>query len=366
MTTSHLPFTQSQMSSVEMHRAFASADASFDGLFVAAIRTTGIFCLPSCPARKAKRENIEFFRNSEEALKAGYRPCQRCNPLLAHVAALPEWSTRLLSLAARSQSSRVTDADLRDRGIDPARARKWFKANYGMSFATYHRLLRLTSAQRGLRKGASSRTIGLQQGYSSTSGFRDAFRRHFGQGPDQPGQADIVVVTRMNTPIGTFIAGAVEAGICLFEFADRRSVELQVSTIQDQLKRPVLPGEHRYLTQLAKEVAEYFAHRRTRFDVPLSLHGTEFQKRVWSALLEIPYGRVCSYQALAKAIQHPTATRAVGRANGQNRIALLIPCHRVIGADGSLTGYGGGLWRKQLLLDHEQRGVQHAAGSIVE
>jgi len=161
----------------------------------------------------------------------------------------------------------------------------------------------------------------------------------------------------IETPIGRFLAAANDAGLVLFEFTDRRMMEQHFETLRRRFRCPLTPGDHPHLAQVGIEIAEYFAGARREFTIPLAPAGTPFQERVWAELRRIPYGETRSYEALAVAIGQPTAMRAVAAANGMNRIAILIPCHRVIGKDGSLTGYGGGLWRKRLLLELERTGL---------
>lgn len=337
-----------------MIRAFETRDASFDGLFITAVKTTGIFCRPTCSARKPNRENIEFFTSPREAITAGYRPCKRCQPMEMN-GAVPGWARELIELIEQSPTNRITAAELRARSIDPSRARRWFKQHYGMTFAAYQRSIRLGAALSHLRRGNDLIAVGLQHGFESASGFRDAFAKLFGDPPGRGRDTSVLTVQSMETPIGPFIAGAVEEGICLFEFADRRALEAQIMAIRKVFQRPAVPGSHAHLQQLEEEVERYFKGSLRSFDVPLVTRGTPFQELVWSALRDIPFGETRSYDDIARAIGRPSAHRAVGRANGQNRLAVIIPCHRVVGADGTLTGYGGGLWRKQYLLDLERR-----------
>ena len=161
----------------------------------------------------------------------------------------------------------------------------------------------------------------------------------------------------IESPLGPLIAGADDRGICLLEFSDRRMLEAQLAAVARRLRRSLVPGAHPLLDRLRTQLGEYFAGSRTAFDLPLNAPGTPFQERVWSALLAIPFGELRSYEQIAVAIGAPTAVRAVGRANGMNRIAIVIPCHRVVGKDGTPTGYGGGIWRKQRLLDLERGGA---------
>jgi AraC family transcriptional regulator, regulatory protein of adaptative response / methylated-DNA-[protein]-cysteine methyltransferase len=223
-----------------------------------------------------------------------------------------------------------------------------------MTFHAYARGRRLGEAFARIKTGASLDDVALGHGFDSHSGFRDAFVRTFGDAPARSRTADCITVTWMESPTGPLIAGATDEGICLLEFSDRRMLETQFDTIRKRLDRAVVPGTHPHLEQLGGELTEYFAGERHAFDVPLVFPGTPFQERVWGALLTIPYGVTWSYEQLASTIGSPGAQRAVGHANGQNRIAIVIPCHRVVNKDGKLGGYGGGLWRKQILLDLER------------
>ena len=161
-------------------------------------------------------------------------------------------------------------------------------------------------------------------------------------------------ITNIDTPLGVMIAGSVEEGICMFEFNDRNTLESELNKLKKYLKQEISEGENDHIKNLRVQINEYFAGARKFFDIPLVTPGTEFQKKVWNELLNIPYGTTISYQQQAEALKNPLSVRAVANANGMNRISIIIPCHRVIGSNGSLTGYGGGLHRKKWLLDHEK------------
>ena len=230
-------------SAAEMERAFYATDPAWDGRFVAAVRTTGIFCRPSCRVRRPLPRNVVYLRDAAEALAAGYRPCLRCHPE-----------------AAGTVASR-----------------------------------------------------------------------------------------QLATPLGPMLAAASDAGVCLLEFADRRMLPAQLASVRRRVG-PVNGGEHELLDRLGEDLEAYFAGRLSDFSVPLDAPGSEFQERVWAELRRIPFGETISYRELAARVGSPAASRAVGRANGSNRIAIVIPCHRVVAAGGGLGGYGGGLDRKQRLL----------------
>lgn len=341
----------------QMWRATTQSDASFDGVFVLAVKTTGIFCRPVCTARMPNRENVEFFATPRDALVAGYRPCKRCRPM-DHNGEAPQWVNDLLTRVEQAPQDRIRDTDLRAMEIDPARARRYFKSHYGMTFQAYHRSRRLGSALAHIRRGDDLTAVGLTHGFESNSGFREAFERLFGRTPGRSRDTDCLVVQWVDTPIGPFIAGATDEGVCLFEFADRRSLEVQITNLRKRLGCAAIPDTNSYLEQLVEEMARYFDDALTRFDVRLAMQGTEFQHVVWKRLQEIPYGQTTTYEQMARDIGRPGAQRAVGRANGFNPIAIIVPCHRVVRSDGHLGGYGGGLWRKQLLLNLENTVLQ--------
>jgi AraC family transcriptional regulator of adaptative response/methylated-DNA-[protein]-cysteine methyltransferase len=336
----------------EMQRAFLAGDPSYDGAFFTGVRTTGIFCKPSCPARKPLPSNTEFFPTAREALFAGYRPCKRCRPMQADEA--PEWVQRVMAAVESEPERRFQDADLRAMGIEPSRARRYFLDRFGMTFQAYSRARRLAAAFTQIRDGGKLDDAVFDSGYESHSGFRDAFARVFGQAPGSSRDKDCVVTAWVETPVGPMIAGATAAGVCLFEFTDRRMLEKQLGTVRKRFGCAVVPGESPHLDQLRNELVEYFDGERKQFTVPLDVRGTPFQEKVWALLRQIPYGRTWSYEELARRAGNPAAVRAVARANGMNRIAILIPCHRVVNKDGQLGGYGGGLWRKTMLLELEQ------------
>lgn len=336
-----------------MYRALVDRDSAYDGVFTVAVRTTGIFCRPTCPARKPQRENVEYFRTVGDAMAAGYRPCKRCRPLEPR-GKTPDWLAGLLEAVESEPGRRWTDTDVRAMGVDPVRARRWFQENHGMTFHAYQRSRRLGMALGQMRNGADQVGAAYDHGYESLSGFREAFERMFGGTPGSKKTTEHAVVTRYLTPLGPMLAAATDKGVGLLEFHDRRMLETQIKRMRQLLQCEITPGVNGHLEKMEDELKRYFEGTLKRFTVPLLLAGTEFQEAVWNRLLEIPYGETLSYEGLARDIGRPGAQRAVGRANGDNRLAVVVPCHRVIRSDGTLCGYGGGLWRKQHLLDLER------------
>ncbi|MFA5057911.1 MAG: trifunctional transcriptional activator/DNA repair protein Ada/methylated-DNA--[protein]-cysteine S-methyltransferase [Opitutaceae bacterium] len=336
-----------------MYRALTRRDSAYEGVFFAGVKTTGIFCRPTCRAKKPRAENVEFFPSASAALHDGYRPCRMCRPM-DQVQPPPPVVTQLLRAVEADPAGRLADKDLAAMGIDPSTARRRFRAYYGLTFQAYQRARRLGLALHEVRAGRPVIDVQLDGGYESTSGFRGAFRRVFGKPPRGARADDCLLARRLDTPLGKMLALADRQGLRLLEFVDRRGLENEISRLRRRLRCAVVPGINAVLAATEQQLQRYFAGRRLTFDLPLAPVGSPFQQAVWAALRRIPPGATRSYAEIAAEVGRPGAQRAVGRANGSNMISLVIPCHRVIGADGSLTGYGGGVWRKQRLLDHER------------
>lgn len=336
-----------------MYKAIVEKDSTFEGVFFTAVKTTGIFCRPTCTARKPKQVNVEFFASTKEATLKGYRPCKVCFPLEKYNET-PEYIKDLLSELTNDPSLKFKDYDLVKRGIEPAKLRRWFMKNHQMTFHNYQRMFRINSAFKKIQDGDPVTQVAYESGYESLSGFTDGFKQVFGVSPKNSKSQMIIDLKRIETPLGTMYACAVDAGICLLEFTDRKMLETEFKSLAKVLNATILQGHNKHFDKLEQELAEYFNGIRKVFTVPLYTPGSVFQNQVWSELQQIPYGQTRSYKEQAITLNRPEAVRAIANANGMNRISILVPCHRVIGSDGNLTGYGGGLWRKQKLLELER------------
>jgi AraC family transcriptional regulator of adaptative response/methylated-DNA-[protein]-cysteine methyltransferase len=324
------------------------------------VKTTGIFCRPGCPARTPLEKNVTFFPAARQALSAGFRPCKKCRPLEV-TGAFPGWLDDLIKHVQQDPARNWKDRDIRDFGVDPKRVLRWFQQNHGITFHSFLRSRRLSTALAQLSVGQDPARVALDAGFESTSGFRDAFQKWFGvtpnhvqtrRGRDVPAPKTLCV-NRILTPLGPMVIAASEQHIHLLEFADRQMLPTQFARLSRLTDCRFCPGENSLVTEAASQLEQYFSGQRVEFTLPLHITGTEFQKLVWRQLMEIPFGQTNSYEEIAARIQKPGAQRAVGRANGDNRLAVVVPCHRVIRADGQLSGYAGGLRRKQWLLDLE-------------
>jgi len=347
----------------EMERAYRQSDPSYDGIFYLAVRSTGIFCRPSCSARKPLPKNVEYFATSREALFAGYRPCKRCKPMEA-IGTAPEWVSKLFSMIDENPNARYNDQFLRSIKIDPARARRYFLKNYGMTFQAYCRGRRLGVSFEQIREGKDLDDVALGFGYESHSGFREAFFKTFETTPGKSKDSDCIVAAWIESPMGPLVTAATSEGIILLEFSDRRMLDAQFTTLRKLFKIPIVPGENKHIRLLRKELKSYFTGTLSEFTVSILYPGSPFQEKVWNELLKIPYGKTVSYEDIAKRVGVPKGQRAVGHANGLNRIAIVIPCHRVVNKDGNLGGYGGGVWRKQKFLEMEKNSRQKTVSSM--
>jgi AraC family transcriptional regulator, regulatory protein of adaptative response / methylated-DNA-[protein]-cysteine methyltransferase len=341
----------------QKYAAILSKDSSFEGLFITAVKTTGIFCRPVCTARKPKPENVIFFDTANEALANGYRPCKICNPL-EQAGATPTYIKQLLQELNDNSFLKINDAALRKRNIEPHQLRRWFKKHHNMTFHAYQRMLRINTAFNRINTGAATITdTAYDIGYESLSGFNESYRTIVGAAPTHAKEKTIINIVRFTTPLGPMYGCATTQGVCLVEFTNRRMLETEFKDLCKRLNAVILPGKNAHLDQLQQELIEYFVGTRKIFSVALHFPGSEFQQSVWKLLQAIPYGHTCSYKQQAIKLNKPQAVRAVASANGHNRIAILIPCHRVIGDNGHLTGYAGGLFRKKWLLDFEKQNL---------
>jgi len=266
----------------------------------------------------------------------------------------PAWVRELLMKIEEDPARRWKDQDLREMGVEPEKARRWFKSHHGMTFHAFSRARRLGKAMGHIKNGQSVTESAFEAGYDSLAGFTEAIKKFTGHQASAASNAPIVYLDRLLTPLGPMISGATDSAVVLLEFVDRPMLPTQLERIQKRFSCVFVPEKNDLLVRLATELDAYFNGKLKDFTVPLDYPGTVFQGKVWTALRSVPYGKTASYLDLAKTIGDYKAVRAVARANGDNRIAIIIPCHRIIGSDGSLTGYGGGLHRKKKLLDLEQ------------
>lgn len=328
--------------------AFDARDRSRDGQFVGAVKTTGIYCKPSCPARRPKRENVEFFWTCAEARAAGYRACMRCLPDDVSRDAVAVASA--LDILGREDS--VSLEDLAERvGYAPHHFHRLFKRHIGVTPAAYVRQLRSQRAIKALDDNVRVTDAIYDAGYSGPSRFYAEQKGRLGMAPSiwkNGGAGAVIHWAVVPTSLGDMLVAATEKGVCRLSFAEGEP-ELQGRFPKAQLRR----GDAEFDTLLAQVIAAVEQPARSASHIPLDIRGTAFQEAVWRELQRIPAGETRSYAQIAAAVGKPKATRAAGSANGANNVAVLIPCHRVVRSDGSLGGYAYGLEIKRKLLERE-------------
>ncbi|MBY6345947.1 bifunctional transcriptional activator/DNA repair protein Ada [Providencia rettgeri] len=337
-----------------LYTALLSRDERYDGQAFVCVSSTGVFCRLTCPARKPKAEHCSFHATIGECIEAGFRPCKRCHPLQAAALEDPTVTALLRELDAKP-GLRWSEGHLERMGYDLSTVRRSFKRHFGMTFLEMARQRRLREGFETLATGGNVIAAQHQASFESASAFRTAFARLLGCAPAVLRTDGLLRATWIPTPLGDMIAVSSHSHLHLLEFVDRKGLPAELKRLQASIKNAIGIGVMPPSEQAAAELADYFAARSDCFNTPLALtSGSAFTQEVWRILQDIPAGETRSYSEIARQIGRPTAVRAVARANGANQIALMIPCHRVIGADGSLTGYGGGLWRKQRLIEIER------------
>ncbi|OYW46564.1 MAG: bifunctional transcriptional activator/DNA repair enzyme protein Ada [Sphingomonadales bacterium 32-68-7] len=337
-----------------MQAAFAARDRSYDGRFVVAVTTTNIYCRPSCPARRPRPENTRFYASAEQAREAGFRPCRRCEPDgVTRDRAAVELAIDLLRQADARIGPRISLAELAaETGYSPSHMQRVFTRATGLSPAAYARALREERARVALSTAGAVTGAIYEAGFESASRFYDSMEGKLGMTPSawvRGGAGATIRWAVVATTLGPMLVAATDRGVCRLSF-DETAEDLAVRFPNADL---VEGGEA--FAELLARVIEAVERPGAGHDIPLDVQGTAFQQRVWAELRRIPAGETRSYAQIAAAAGHPGAVRAAGSANGANAVAVLIPCHRVIRADGSLGGYAYGLDIKRELLERERQ-----------
>lgn len=337
--------------------ALLTRDRAWDGSLFYGVRTTGIYCRPSCPARRPKRENVVFFATSAEAEAAGFRACHRCHPASTAGTPTERRLRRAKEYLDAHLGERVTLARLgKAVGLSPFHLQRAFKEAFGVSPRVYQDGRRLEAMKGRLREGDEVGTALWRAGYGSARGAYTSAVAGLGMTPGEyreGGEGVRIRYALHDTAFGHLIVAWTAKGICAVMLGD--TPEELVDALASEFPAAERIREQGGAAAWLRAVLDYLDGRDPGLAVPLDLRGTAFQLRVWQALREIPVGEVRSYREMAEALGMPTASRAVARACATNRAALVVPCHRVVRADGSLSGYRWGVERKRRLLEHEAR-----------
>ncbi|MET1756747.1 bifunctional DNA-binding transcriptional regulator/O6-methylguanine-DNA methyltransferase Ada [Novosphingobium sp. RD2P27] len=330
-------------------RAVLARNRSFDGRFVTGVHSTGVYCRPSCPARHPRRENVRFYASVAEAEAAGLRACKRCLP--GDVTREEAAVAQALSLLRTRDEALTLERLAAQTGYSPTHFQRIFKRAVGLSPAAYARALKLERAHETLREGASVTEAVYAAGYGAPSRFYEADARRPGMAPSawRDGGAGVTIRWAVvPTTLGPMLVAATDKGVCRLAFDEGPEALAQ------RFPRAELARGGDAFEELLQEVIVAVEQPGSSRTIPLDVQGTAFQEAVWQELQRIPKGETRSYAQIAAAIGKPGAVRAAGSANGANNVAVLIPCHRVVRADGSLGGYAYGLDIKRELLRREK------------
>lgn len=328
--------------------AFERRDRNWDGRVIGAVKTTGIYCKPSCPARRPRRENVEFFATAEEARVAGYRSCMRCLP--DEVGRDREAVAKAVRLIEQAEEVPGLNDLAAAVGYAPHHFQRLFTRDVGVSPAAYARALRAKRAKAALGDNGSVTEAIYEAGYSGPSRFYADAKERLGMTPSawrDGGRGETIRYVIAQSPLGPLLVAATSRGICRLTFdEDERA-------LKRRFPNATIVADDGTISAWAEGALMAIEHPAQTPELPIDVRGTAFQEAVWKELRKIPLGETRSYADIAAAVGQPQAVRAVGTANGRNPVAVLVPCHRVIRSDGSLGGYAGGLDRKRKLLAGE-------------
>lgn len=329
-------------------QAMLAKDRRFDGAFVTGVHSTGIYCRPSCPARAPHRKNVRFYASPADAEAAGLRACKRCSPNTQSA----EEACVLAAIAAIREAGAMTLDQLADlTGYTPTHFQRLFKRTVGLSPAAFARALREERVREALGRGLGVTEALAEAGFSGPEQFYTETKGRLGMRPSdwsKGGAGRVIHWAVLPTSLGPMLVAATEVGVCCLAFGEGEA-ELRARFPRAEL----VPAGEAFRDLFAQVVEAVEQPGPGSAAIPLDVHGTAFQQRVWEELRRIPHGETRSYGELAAALGNPKASRAVGGANGANNIAVLIPCHRVIAGDGTLGGYAYGLEIKAELLKRE-------------
>ena len=355
-TTFRALATASTLDDDEAWRAVERRDARFDGQFVYAVDSTHIYCRPSCPSRRPLRSRVRFYPAPDAAEAAGYRACRRCLPRESATAAVAAVERARGYIEANSDRPITLSALASEVGLSPFHLQRTFKRLLGVSPREYQDALRVTNLKSRLRAGETVSRATYEAGFGSSSRVYERSNSSFGMTPAayrRGGEGMRITYTIVSSPFGRLLVGATERGVCAVALGD--SDPALIESLEADFPRAEIEHGNDAHRDWVAEIVRQVGGENMALRVPLDVRGTEFQKRVWTMLRKIPPGRTKSYGEIAAALGNPRATRAVARACATNRIAVVIPCHRVVRNDGALGGYKWGLERKRALLEHERQ-----------
>jgi len=340
-------------------KAVVARDSAHDGEFVFAVSSTGVYCRPSCAARRGRRENVTFFSRPEQAEKAGFRACLRCRPRSVSGNAQSDWAKGVCRYVEQHLDEPITLERLgKVFRLSSFHLQRRFKAALGITPREYADSCRLRLLKRNLQAGDNVTRAMYDAGYGSSSRLYEKTASQLGMTPDKYRRGAIAATVRYaiaDSPLGRMLVAATDKGVCAIQFA-RSDGEL-IEGLKREFPCAVRKPDQGGLQDWVETLLSTMTGHESNSALPLDIRATAFQRRVWTYLQSIPFGATRSYSQVAKAIGQPSASRAVARACAANPVAVVIPCHRVVREDGGVSGYRWGVGRKKVLLEMEQRGL---------
>ena len=337
-------------------QAIINRDRKYDGVIIYGVLTTKIYCVPSCPSRKPKRNNVLFFNNYIEAEKAGFRACKRCLPKRdLPIQPKVKLVERICREIENSLDVPITLTYLSKKfALSPAYLQSTFKSVVGISPKQYQGTIRRSRFKQHLKEKDISQAV-YQAGYNSSSSLYENISGKLGMTPktyQQGGMETKIIYSVVECSLGYLLVATTEKGICTVSLGDT-AIEL-TKALKAEFDKATIAENNQNHQDWIKQILDSIKGKTADIDLPLDIRGTAFQQQVWQALQKIPYGETRTYKEIANELERPKATRAVGSACGTNPIALVVPCHRVLKSNGGLSGYRWGIERKQKLLAIEQ------------
>jgi AraC family transcriptional regulator of adaptative response/methylated-DNA-[protein]-cysteine methyltransferase len=342
----------------QLWQAVVAKDPRFDGQFVFAVSSTGVYCRPSCPSRRAHRERVKFYELPEAAEQAGFRACLRCQPQRARVLDPQiELVQRVCRMLNSNDNETLKLADLAAQaGVSQFHLQRTFKRVMGISPRQYLAARKIDNFKTLVRKGESVTGALYESGFNSSSRLYEHASEELGMTPatySRGGRGVNISYTTASSPLGRLLVAVTERGVCAVRMADS-DAELE-KVLHEEFPHAQIRRDDSALRESVQKILNHLEKNEPSLDLPLDIKATAFQRQVWEQLRSIPYGETVSYGDVAKALGKPGAVRAVGRACATNPVALVIPCHRVVREDKTLGGYRWGLDRKRKLLEHERQ-----------
>ncbi len=336
------------------YQALIERKPNYVGVFYVAVKTTSVFCISTCRARKPKIENVAFYTQLNEVIEKGFRPCKICKPT-ENASLMPEDVTRAMTMFQSDSTKKVSDKLLAENGLSAVKIRRWFKQHYGITFQAYQRMYRINKGFKTIKEGEKTTYAAYSSGYDSLSGFGHTFKKYIGKSPANSAGTTLILVKRITTPLGPMLLAATQHGLCLSVFMEGKSLSAAIDDIVLPLNASLIMGENHHLVQGAGELEEYFAGKRLKFDVVLDENYIIVPSLLRQELMKVPFGQTITSDTLKKNVVKQKKLPSSTDFFKQNHMAIIVPSHRIVDGSEGLGGATGDEERKKWLVNHEKK-----------